>query len=389
MNYSNNDYEQLVESIYQIPLSHEGWFSFAKKLLALLNASYVHIQAIDFSHQVISFSNGVGYLSLDAYAKAELDYLRYPIEADPRWEKFLDPERQGWYQCHTHITESFVDQSELYQAILLPFDLRYVASHELIWDDKICVFLSVTTSLQRQPLTHDELCFLDRLIPHLKRIVNAQRHLYEFSVDNIIGYSLVDKLNQPVLLLNLSGQVVHCNPAMKCYLEKYKFIKIENQKLILPKENQSHFLKVLYQIEEKFRYKPKELDRFKKLNFLNAQSNLKINFDLLASEKEKSFFGTRPLLMMSFDHSHTFLEHNQKNDHKYLLDSMHLKKTYNLTQREQELCDLFVNGMNLEQIAQQMGLTRSSIRTYLRNIFAKTSCNSQVELMHLLMNIRR
>jgi DNA-binding NarL/FixJ family response regulator len=29
--------------------------------------------------------------------------------------------------------------------------------------------------------------------------------------------------------------------------------------------------------------------------------------------------------------------------------------------------------MNLEQIAERMELTRSSIRTYLRNIFAKTS----------------
>ena len=48
---------------------------------------------------------------------------------------------------------------------------------------------------------------------------------------------------------------------------------------------------------------------------------------------------------------------------------------------------MFVNGMNLKQIEQQMELTRSSIRTYLRNIFTKTECNSQAELMHFLIGL--
>ncbi|RKG31037.1 LuxR family transcriptional regulator [Acinetobacter guerrae] len=391
MNFNNNDYEDLVESIYQIPLSQHSWFSFAKKLLNILDASYVHIQAIDFSHQVLSFSNGVGPLPLDAYAKAELDYLRYPVEADPRWEKFLDPQRQGWYQCHTHITDSFVDQSELYQHILLSIDLRYVASHELIWDEKICVFLSISTSLKRQPLNHEELAFLDRLIPHLKRIVNAQRHLYEFSSDHIIGYSLIDKLTQPILLLNLAGQIVHHNSAMQFFLEKYPFIHIVDRQLNLPEVDQLRFINILYQLEEIFRYKPHELDHFKNIIFLISQTQIKFNIDLLASEKEKSFFGTRPLLMLSFEellNDSLDVKQSLKDDQYYLCEH-YLKQQYQLTKREFELCYFFVNGMSLEQMTQKMGLTKSSIRTYLRNIFLKMSCNSRLELMQLLIKISR
>jgi DNA-binding CsgD family transcriptional regulator len=75
--------------------------------------------------------------------------------------------------------------------------------------------------------------------------------------------------------------------------------------------------------------------------------------------------------MLSFDDVQITSINNQK-FRKNILNHEYLKQTYNLTKRELELCDLFVNGMNLEQVAEKMGLTRSSIRTYLRNIFAKT-----------------
>jgi DNA-binding CsgD family transcriptional regulator len=383
-------YNDLCGLIYQIPLNKDGWFNFSKELLKILNVSYVHIQAIDFSYNVLSFSNGVGSLPLEAYALAELDYLRYPTEADPRWGKFLDPERKGWYQCHTHLSEEFVEKSDLYQKILLPCGLRYVATHELILDEKLCVFWSVSTSQQRQPLNPQELAFLDRLLPHLKRIVMAQRHLYEFSLDNIVGYNLIDKLAQPIMLLNLSGQVVHNNPVMQRFLAENECVQVTNQRLTLPEKDQIQFLEKLYQIEEVFRYKQAQLEQYKDIKFLITETghSLSCTINLLASEKEMSFFGIRPLVMLSFDDVQITSINNQNIQKKYHLNHDYLKQTYNLTKRELELCDLFVNGMNLEQVAEQMGLTRSSIRTYLKNIFAKTPCSSQVELMQLLMSIR-
>lgn len=381
-------YNELCELVYQIPLDKNGWFYFSRKLLKILNVSYVHVQAIDFSYNILSFSNGVGPLPLEAYASAELDYLRYPAEVDPRWGKFLDPERKGWYQCHTHVPEDFVEKSDLYQKILLPHGLRYVATHELIWDEKLCVFWSISTSQQRQALNPQELTFLDRLLPHLKRIVMAQRHLYEFSPQHIVGYNLVDQLKQPILLLNLAGQVVYQNSMMRQFLPQNHSIQMMDHRLMLPELDQVRLTELLYRIEETVRYKPEQLSEFKDFKFVLSEQALTLNITVLASEMEMSFFGIRPLVMLSFDDVSIVLRNEQKNKQKYYLNHQYLKQTYNLTKRELELCDLFVNGMNLEQVAEQMGLTRSSIRTYLRNIFAKTPCNSQVELMQLLMSIR-
>lgn len=386
MELLDNYYNELCDLIYSITLEKNGWFNFSKRLLDVLDVSYVHIQAIDFTYNVLSYSNGIGVFPLENYAAAELDYLRYPIEADPRWGKFLDPNRKGWYQCHTHVTDEFVQQSDLYQKILLPIDLRYVATHELVWDEKLCVFWSISTSEQRQPLNAKELVFLDRLMPHLKRVMLVKRDLFEFSVDNIVGYNLIDKLSQPIILLNLSGQIVHYNQTADQLLKDNNHIQSKDNKLILPREDQAKLSDHLYKIEEMFRYNQEQLNSCKDLLFSISNSNLKFTSSLLASEKEMSFFGIRPLVMLSFDDLVIPSIHNQENKKKYHLNHRYLKQTYKLTKRELELCDLFVNGMNLEQIAESMELTRSSIRTYIRNIFAKTPCNSQVELMQLLMS---
>lgn len=370
--------DTLCDLIYDIPSMKNGWSNFSKTMLMLLDASYIHIQAVDLTYNVLSYSHGVGVLPLADYAAAELDYLRYPVESDPRWKVFLQTERQGWYQCHTHITEEFVQHSDLYQKILLPIGLRYVATHTLIQDETLCVFWSISTALQRGPLNATELHFLQKLLPHLTRITIANRNLYEFSLMNIVGYNLIDQLPQAVMLLNLAGQVIHLNIAAKKMLMAYSILYIEDNKLVLPMEDQGIFLKYLYKIEEIIRYKNENFDQLSQIQLAISHSNLQCSISPLASEKEMSVFGIRPLVMLTFEQQQLAKSNLQ-----------YIQQCYHLTPREVELCSHFVKAEKLDQIAEKMGLTRSSVRTYLRNIYAKVACNSQAELMRILMEQNR
>lgn len=387
MNLLDNYYEELCELIYQINSDKKTWFHLAKRLCELLNASYVHIQAIDFSYKALSYSYGVGILPDLNYAKAELDFLRYPLDQDPRWEKFLDPQRQGWYQCHSHITDEFVKNSDLYQKILLPVHIRYMSTHELIWDETLCVFWSFSTAADDGPLNQEELAFLDRLMPHMKRVMLANRRHFEFSLDNIVGYNLIDKLPQPVMLLNLAGQNVHQNQAAAYLISKYSCITFKDNRLVLPSQDQARFDDFLYHIEVAFRYSPEQLSDLNHSEFNVFNTTLQFSTHVLASEKERSFFGIRPLLMLTFkENMVTVLKSKQQLKHKYTLLELELKQLFQLTKREIELCHFFVNGLNLKKIASEMELTENSIRTYLKNIFSKTACSTQTELMHFLID---
>ena len=64
-----------------------------------------------------------------------------------------------------------------------------------------------------------------------------------------------------------------------------------------------------------------------------------------------------------------------------------MKAIYQLSNREIEICELFVNGLNLEEISKQCNITLSSVRTYFKTIYSKTNCTSQVQLMQLLLGL--
>lgn len=65
-----------------------------------------------------------------------------------------------------------------------------------------------------------------------------------------------------------------------------------------------------------------------------------------------------------------------------------LKRSFGLTDREASLCEAFLNNPSLEDVATCCHLSLSSVRTYMKEIYAKTGRRSQAELMHLLMSLR-
>ena len=77
----------------------------------------------------------------------------------------------------------------------------------------------------------------------------------------------------------------------------------------------------------------------------------------------------------------------ETNQHQSLSQD-YLTQKYKLSKREFEVCELFLKGLSLDQIAAEMDITYGSIRIYIKNIFNKTACTTQAELMQLLMGAK-
>jgi DNA-binding CsgD family transcriptional regulator len=383
MNCYDLHYDELVELIYKIPLCTDGWSQFATRLNQVLNLSLVHILALDFQKQAFSFSHSVGVTSQEEIASTEVKYLHYSVEEDPRWGEFLRPNRQGWYQCHHTVSDDFVAQSALYQNILLPIQVRYTAAHELILDDKLCVLLGVFSSIERQPLKKVDLDFLDRLIVHLKRVVIIQRHIYEFSTKAIMGYALIDKLSQPIMLLNLAGQVSHSNIAAKQLLDHHKTIQIENNKLVLPEPYQSQLVDNLQHIEYLFKSKKLLSEQILDdgcIKIIDEHNDVLYIFaTLLVSEQEMKAFGIRPSVMLTFYHP------------KYAstVDAHLLHAAFNLSPAEAKIALSLLEGDLPKEIAQKFQVKLDTVRKHLQSIYKKTSTSRQAELVKLLLNLPR
>ena len=383
MDRYSQHYNRLVELIYQIPLSPNGWKNFGDHLNQILDSSLVHLLAMDFKRQALSYSYAVSIMPEALIASTEVHYLHYPVEADPRWTSFLAPERKGWYQCHHHLSDDYVAHSDLFQHVFLPIQVRYTSAHELILDEKICVLWGISTSLERQPLTEDELAFLDRLLVHLKRVVTIQRHIFEFSSKAIMGYALIDKLAQPIMLLNLTGEVSHCNLAMQQLLSKMETIKIEKNYLKLPEPYQKKFTESLKYIEFSHKYQqlvPEQKLEDDCIKIINQENEILYIFvSPLVSEQEIRAFGIRPQIMLTFYSS----------KQSVTIDFHLLYAAFNLTPAESRVTLDLLDGLAPKQIAQKNQVHVDTIRKHIRSIYKKTATNRQADLVKLLLNMPR
>lgn len=383
MDNFNQYYDELIELIYQIPIKPDGWKIFGNRLNQILGSSLTHLLAMDFQREALSFSDAVSIVPDTLIASTEVNYLHYPVDADPRWTSFLAPERKGWYQCHHHISDEYVAHSELFQNVFLPAQIRYTAAHELILDDQLCVLWGISTSPQRQPLNQNELNFLDQLLVHLKRVAAIQRHIFEFSSKAIMGYALIDKLIQPIMLLNLTGEVSHYNLAMQKLMHHIEIVKIEDQYLKLPQPYQAQLSKSLQYIE--FLYKYKQLSPEQKLEdgcikiSTKTGETLYIFASLLVSEQEIKAFGIRPQVMLTF-YSPT---------HSVSVDPHLLNRALNLTPAESRIALGLLDGLSPKEISYRDQVHIDTVRKQIQAIYRKTETNRQADLVKLLLNIPR
>jgi DNA-binding CsgD family transcriptional regulator len=62
-----------------------------------------------------------------------------------------------------------------------------------------------------------------------------------------------------------------------------------------------------------------------------------------------------------------------------------LSGLFGLTRSEALLARALTSGKTLEESAQELGITISSARTYLKRAFGKTNTNRQAELIRLIL----
>ncbi|GAC1369150.1 MAG: helix-turn-helix transcriptional regulator [Aquirhabdus sp.] len=382
-NLSDEKYEELVQLIYAVIDQPDGWYDFCKALTQVMDVTLSQIIALDLKHQALSFSVIGGLKDAAERTTAELSYLHHPVEEDPRWPVVLNPETVGWAQCHTFVTDEFVAQSRLYQEILLPFDSRYVSACKLLHDENVVVLLAIFTSQARKPLTPVELSFLNRLIPHLKRIVTLQKHIYQFSTGALVGYSLINKLHQPVILLTLAGSVAHSNAAAHQLMQLTDMVQIRDQQLIFPEPSLSAFQKKYHDLELSYRAgkltsDAPENETCVKVIRPNGET-LYVFSSLMIPENSMNMFGTRPLIMLTLFHP----------DFVSTVDMQLLSTIFGLTPAECRVALLLMEGLTLKEIAAKNDVKFNTVKKQMQAIYDKTATHRQSDLVKLLLNLPR
>lgn len=231
------------------------------------------------------------------------------------------------------------------------------------------------------PFEDDAIATVSRLIPHLRRALQIHRQLASASPDHAHLYQLLDGLTVGVLLLDSGGRVRYANGLAETLLRQHNGLQVgprHDLRAGTP-ARQAELLGLLQgaiRTSQRAATEPgggvlacPDGEGAGMLMLTVAPLSQLGGYQALGGD------GIAAALFLSDPHAR----------HRLALGL--LKRAYALTDREGSICEAFVNCASLEAVAASCGLSLNSVRTYMKDIYAKTGERSQAELMRLLMGL--
>ncbi|CAH1083827.1 helix-turn-helix transcriptional regulator [Candidatus Nitrotoga sp. 1052] len=300
---------------------------------------------------------------------------------DPRLKDVAILPVNDWYSCEDHYDEAFVQQDRYYSEFLIPYGGRFLLAAKIFEDSaSVCLFCTITKA-GRPPLSLDEKQVFMRITEHLVKALNIQRTLAEKSDQLSVGAELLERMRQPMLLIDSQRRIGYRNQAGRDLLMRNDMVYDEGG-LLVCRDSESD-LNLTIAIRELALvpftthgadYVPADRQSIR----LKRRDGRRVATTLLALRPEATMgsFGRTPQALF------TVFEPGAAVD----IDPFILSATFNLTPAEARLAAKTVNGLTPEQSAQTLGVKISTVRSQLVAIYGKTGATGQADLVRLVLS---
>lgn len=366
---------KVIGMIYEAALNPALWQDVLTEIVDFTGSTTAIFTATDqlSPNYDFVFTHNIPPESMRAYQDEQVKVLDMRLHT-PYWaEKALGETVLQTFAFYADMPKD-TDQFIFYEKCAKPTNITHVAAVLLERSAYSWAVFAVHRSPQLDEYSEQEEKILKRLGVHLRRALQIYRQITLLQEDKRNIYQVLDRFKIDVILINQDYRLCYANAIVKKVFEKSSILELD-------KNNSLKTLKI-------FQEKLNQLIRsalFEDNDLNNETGGVLALYD----DNDSSLM----LSILPFSETKTHCHQKQAiifvtqtNQPQHLARDYLLQK-YKLAKREIEVCDLFINGMNLEQIAEKMNITYGSVRIYLKNIFAKTACNSQAELMQLLMGV--
>src|SRR4051812_19958080 len=191
-------YDEIVRLVYCAAAGMETWVAALARIAAAFDAWVVHFHGADKrgGHMMFSYEAG------PAPPEAGIDYIRHYHRVDPRAGLVSQWPVGKWLACQEHFDEAYVASSPFYQEFLIPYGARYVFGAKVFEDEAAVVLFGHLGHLGKPPLDESQRDAFARIGQHLGQAFSIHRHLGRIVDRDALGFALLDRLSQPVVLLN-------------------------------------------------------------------------------------------------------------------------------------------------------------------------------------------
>lgn len=365
---------KVIGMIYEAALNPVLWQDVLTEIVDFTGSTTAIFTATDqlSPNYDFVFTHNIPPESMLAYQDEHVKVLDMRLHA-PYWmEKGLGDTVLNTFASYASMPAES-DEFIFYEKCAKPTNVSHVAAVLLERSAYSWAVFAVHRSPQLDEYNEQEEKILKRLGVHLRRALQIYRQMTILQEDKKNIYQVLDHFKIGVILINQDYRLCYTNAIVKKTFENSSILELDKNNSLKTLKN---FQEKLNQLIRSALFENDGLHNEAGGVLAVYDDNLSLMLSILPfSETEAQYHQKQAIIFVT-----------QTNQAQYLAKDYLIQK-YKLAKRELEVCDLFINGLSLEQIAEHMNITYGSIRVYIKNIFAKTECSSQTELMHLLMGV--
>ena len=370
-------YDGVVEDIYRAGSGLHSWLRPLQQIADIFDAWAVQLLGVNKKTGVMSFS----FESGSAPPAGAIEYLRHYHRIDPRLGKFLPSPPGEWFACEEHFDEAFVSRNAFYQDYLIPLGARYLYGTKLHDDESATVLLGHLSRVGNPPLSAAEKEAFRRLSTHLQKALDIRKTLEASSDRHSVGAELLEKLRQPMLLIDNERRITYRNHSARALLGR-RDIVYESEGLLACRNADSDLdltiairslgLVPISTLGDQVDIRDRRVVR------LARRDGSKVAGTLIALRPESTMgsFGRTSQALF------TVFEPGAPVD----IDPFILSTTFDLTPAEARVAAAIVGGGSPEKCAKDLNVKLSTVRSQLVAIYRKTGATGQADLVRLILS---
>ncbi len=363
-------FSELVESLYEAPLTAVGWQGMADKIASAFDAGSCKFQFQDIGGTQAKVLGATA--NFDAQANA--DYESYYFAKDPcvAGAKKLGVGVPVLTQDIISISDML--SSEIYSGYARRIDVVYLVGAMLPVGANALGGLGIHRGYRSEPFDAEDKKLIGFLVPHLTRAFQLQARINHLERDRLIGFEGLEALEMGVMVVNAVGRLLFANRVADGLLKKGHGIRMRQG-----------------QLRGQMPAGDLVLQRAIRDAQLIVFGRSVTAGGIIAIPRPEGL----PLSLMvcpvppnaatSDLNSAAAIIFVNNPDDRFTPTQSALMTLFALTPAEARLTAALLDGETLDEYARHAGISPHTARVQLKHVFAKTGCSRQVDLIRRIL----
>lgn len=299
------------------------------------------------------------------------EYARHYVQHDERLALFANLREGSFILDHEHLDHRQRSRSAVYADFLPTVGLHHTLCALLRDDGQTRDYLGIMRPIDHRPYGERERALLELVMPDMVRAARLRARMRQLQREALLGRSALDSLPRGVAVVDARGRVEYANARAERHIRTSSGLDTQDGRLGLrdaPTQRRLHAALA------------QACSPAKKADlFVAGEQFPPVWITVLPLDAQHALAGLRdtPLALVIFSMPGDSLP----------ADTQLMAQALGFTPAEARLAQALVSGQTIKEFACAHAVSPETARSHLKNLFRKTGCRRQVELVQLIRTL--